>query len=96
MILLIILGLLFQSSGAEIWKTFIFMNMILVGSHMLPFPQLAGGKMIFTSFYLFVFALALTVATIFLLLFIPAISAMILALVLAVITVIAVYFKRET
>src|SRR3989344_3883153 len=64
MIFLIILGLFFENSGANIWKTLIIMNMVILGSHMLPFPQLAGGKMIFTSFYLFVFALALTVAII--------------------------------
>lgn len=92
---IIVLGFAFERTGAELWKQLIFINVALLLSHMLPFPQLAGGRMLFTSLYLFVFALVITAVTSFLVLLIPAVSTLMIALVLAVVSVIAVYFKRE-
>ncbi len=95
MIGIIILGLLFENTGLEIWRQLIFISMAVLISHMLPFPQLAGGRLLFTSFYLFTFAVVLTAAVSALILFIPTIPTLIIALLLAILTVIMVYFKRE-
>lgn len=95
MIFMILLGLFFENTGTDVWKTLIFINMILLLSNMLPFPHLAGGRMLYTSFYLFIFCLALAAGISILLLFIPTIPALVSALFLAIVTVIAVFFKRE-
>lgn len=91
-----IAGLMFENSGWEIWKQVMMMNVALVVSNMIPFPHLPGGRMLLTSLYLFVFALTLAGVMSLLILFIPAISTMIMALLLAVLTVGLVYFQRET
>lgn len=91
-----IAGLVFENSGWEIWKQVVMMNIALVVSNMIPFPHLPGGRMLLTSFYLFVFALALAGVMSLLILFISTITTMIMALLLAVLTVGLVYFKQET
>ena len=94
-LVIILFAFAFEKTGAELWKQLIFMNIALLLSHMLPFPQLAGGRMLFTSLYLFTFALAITAITSILVLLIPAVSTIMIAFILAVMTVIGVYFKRE-
>lgn len=94
-LVIILFGFAFEQTGAELWKQLVFINIALLLSHMLPFPQLAGGRMLFTSLYLFTFALVLTAVTSFLVLLIPAVSTLMIALILAIIAIIAVYFKRE-
>src|SRR3989338_3709915 len=94
-LVIILFAFAFEKTGAELWKQLIFMNIAILLSHMLPFPQLAGGRMLLTSLYLFTFALAITAITSILVLLIPAVSTIMIAFILAVMTVIGVYFKRE-
>ena len=95
MIFMIVLGLIFENVGLEIWKKLIMVNTALLISSMVPFPQLSGGRMLFTSLYFFVFTLTLAVMIGLLVLFVPTIPALISALILAVLATAIVYFKRE-
>ncbi len=92
---LIIFGVLFERTSLELWKTLIFISITVLLSNILPFPQLAGGQMLFNSLYLYVFTLILAAISSLLIVFVPTIPALASALVLAIIGVIAVYFKRE-
>ena len=94
-LMVILFAFAFEQTSAEIWKQLILMNIALLLSHMLPFPQLAGGRMLFTSMYLFTFALAITAITSILILLIPAVSTITIAFFLAMLTVIAVYSKEK-
>ncbi len=92
---LIIFGMLFERTGLELWKILILISITVLLSNIIPFPQLAGGQMLFNSLYLFVFTLILAALSSLLILFVPTIPALTSALVLAIVGVIAVYFQRE-
>lgn len=95
MMFMIIAALLFENTGLEIWKEITIVNMALLISNLIPFPQLAGGRMLFNSIYLFMFAVTLAAIMSLLILFIPTVAALTSALLLAIVAVIVVYFKRE-
>lgn len=90
-----VFAFLFQNTGMEVWKNLALISIALIISNIIPFPQLSGGKMVFNSFYLYIFSLVLVVVSSFLILFIPAKPTIISAFLLAVVSVAVVYAKRE-
>lgn len=94
-IFVIVLGLIQEASPTPLGKTLLLMNIALLLSALLPIPQLAGGRMLFTSMYFYVFALVLAGGIAFFIVYMPTIAALAAALVLAVMTTILTYFKRE-